>query len=103
MIPSRKLRVLLILFLSSSLSNGMSKVDSTVDPFAMGNKPRKFSLGGIVDCTTRAGKEERVAMEMALQDFYSNATQRPRLCVKDSKGDSFRAASSGENDMIQSL
>lgn len=102
MTPSRKLRVLLILFLSSSLSNGMSKVDS-VDPFAMGNKPRKFSLGGIVDCTTRAGKEERVAMEMALQDFYSNATQRPRLCAKDSKGDSFRAASSGENDMIQSL
>lgn len=103
MIPSRKLRVFLILFLSSSLSNGMSKVDSTVDPFAMGIKPRKFSLGGIVDCTTRAGKEERVAMEMALHDFYSNATQRPRLCVKDSKGDSFRAASSGENDMIQSL
>ena len=69
MIPSGKLRVLLILFLSSSLSNGMSKVDSTVDPFAMGNKPRKFSLGGIVDCTTLAGRERRESGHGDLHTF----------------------------------
>ncbi|KAJ6859222.1 hypothetical protein NC652_041492 [Populus alba x Populus x berolinensis] len=69
MIPSGKLRVLLILFLSSSLSNGMSTVDSTVAPFAMGNKPRKFSLGGIVDRTTRAGRGRRESGHGDLHTF----------------------------------
>ncbi|CAK7323978.1 unnamed protein product [Dovyalis caffra] len=80
--------------------DGMSKVDD-LKAFALENK--LMSLGGIVDCTTRAGKEEKVAMKMAIQDFYSNATQQPNLYVKDSKGDSIRAASSGETDMILSL
>ena len=57
-----------------------------------------LSLGAVVDYTTLAGKKEKVAMDMAIKDLYAHANHQnfPILHVENSRGDPFRAASSGE-------
>ena len=58
---------------------------------------KEFSLGGSVDDYSRAGKEEKVAMNMAKEHLFArDICQRPILPVKNSHGDSTQAASSGE-------
>ncbi|KAM7276874.1 hypothetical protein ACFE04_018740 [Oxalis oulophora] len=62
-----------------------------------------ISLGAIVNSKSRAGREEKIAMEIAIHDFNSNAYPiifRPfnvTLHVKNSHGDPLRAASSAKN------
>lgn len=57
----------------------------------------KFSFGAIVDYGSRAGKEEKVAIKMAIKDFYTHFIQPPTFHFKNSRGDPVQAASSGES------
>ncbi|XP_059661465.1 glutamate receptor 2.9-like [Cornus florida] len=51
----------------------------------------KGIIGAIVDYTSRIGKEERVAMEMAIDDFNSLTNQTLTLRVMNSQGETFQA------------
>ncbi|KAG5233319.1 glutamate receptor [Salix suchowensis] len=63
-----------------------------------GNHSDELSIGGIVDLTTHIGKEERAAMQVAIEDFFSGVDlNSPTLLVKDSRGDPTRAVSSAKN------
>ncbi|KAK2665833.1 hypothetical protein Ddye_004407 [Dipteronia dyeriana] len=59
---------------------------------------RFISLGAIVDDNSRAGKEEEVAMKMAVVDFFGHGRHRPTvlLHVKNSHGDPLQTASSAK-------
>ncbi|XP_010644368.1 glutamate receptor 2.7 [Vitis vinifera] len=48
------------------------------------------SIGVIVDYGSRVGKEEKVAMELAIDDFYNKTNQRLVLRLRDSQGDPLR-------------
>ena len=52
-------------------------------------------LGAIVDDSYRVGKEERVAIKMALQDFHQATNQSLTLHMKSSRGDPMKAALTG--------
>ncbi|KAL2472701.1 Glutamate receptor 2.7 [Forsythia ovata] len=54
-------------------------------------------LGAIVDCTSRVGKEERVAMEMAIEDLYKKKNQRFILHLKCSHNEPLHAATAARN------
>ncbi|KAF8391283.1 hypothetical protein HHK36_023585 [Tetracentron sinense] len=51
----------------------------------------KGSIGAIIDYSSRIGKEEKVAMEMAIEDFYNTTDHRRVLYVKDSRREPVRA------------
>lgn len=53
------------------------------------------NIGAIIDNCSRIGKEERVAMEMAMEDFYANNNQRFVLQIRHSKKDPMQAALAG--------
>ncbi|KAJ6763933.1 IONOTROPIC GLUTAMATE RECEPTOR [Salix purpurea] len=59
-----------------------------------GNHSEELRIGGIVDLTTHIGKEERAAMQVAIEDVFSDVDP---LLVKDSRGDPTRAVSSAKN------
>ena len=57
-------------------------------------------IGGVVDYTTRIGKEQKLAMEIALEDYINNFDSsitcfKLDLLIKDSQGNPARAAASG--------
>ena len=57
----------------------------------------ELSIGGIVDLTTHIGKEERAAMQVAIEDLFGDVDlNSPILHVRDSRGDPTRAVSSGQ-------
>lgn len=62
------------------------------------HKSGNLSLGAVADLTSLAGKQEGVAIQVAVNDFYDRARiqQYPNLYVENSRGDPIRAASSGE-------
>ncbi|KAF8391286.1 hypothetical protein HHK36_023588 [Tetracentron sinense] len=55
--------------------------------------PRRFkgSIGAIIDYSSHIGKEEKIAMEMAIEDFYNTTNHRPFLHVRDSRREPVRA------------
>ncbi|XP_058096307.1 glutamate receptor 2.7-like [Magnolia sinica] len=62
------------------------------------NSKRKHfigSIGAIIDSGTRAGKEERIAVEIAVEDLFHSASYNPVLHVRDSHGNPLRTASAG--------
>ncbi|KAJ6433513.1 hypothetical protein OIU84_017242 [Salix udensis] len=59
-----------------------------------GKHSEELSIGGIVDLTTHIGKEERAAMQVAIEDVFSDVDP---LLVKDSRGEPTRAVSSAKN------
>ncbi|KAB1216540.1 Glutamate receptor 2.1 [Morella rubra] len=61
------------------------------------HKSGNLSLGAVVDLTSLAGKQEGVAIQVAVNDFYARARiqQYPNLYVENSRGDPIRAGSSG--------
>ena len=62
-----------------------------------GKHSEELRIGGIVDLTTHIGKEERAAMQVAIEDLFSGVDLNiPTLLVKDSLGDPTRAVSSGQ-------
>ncbi|KAL6283571.1 hypothetical protein ACE6H2_014500 [Prunus campanulata] len=60
--------------------------DTTKDDGFMG------ILGAIVDNSSRIGKEESVAMQIAVEDFFNKSNQRLDLKIKNSQGDPLLAA-----------
>ncbi|KAL3508725.1 hypothetical protein ACH5RR_028126 [Cinchona calisaya] len=51
----------------------------------------KGTVGAIVDYSTRVGKEETVAMQMAVEDFYNLTKQQLLLIVKNLRGEAVQA------------
>ncbi|XP_077251171.1 glutamate receptor 2.5-like [Tasmannia lanceolata] len=52
----------------------------------------KESIGAVIDSTSRAGKEEKIAIEMAVEDFYKTTGNQLVLHLKDSLADPVQAA-----------
>ncbi|THG14455.1 hypothetical protein TEA_016302 [Camellia sinensis var. sinensis] len=59
------------------------------------NHVKKSIVGAIVDFSSRIGREEKVAMELAIDDFYFNTNISLILEVSDSGGDPIQAAHAG--------
>lgn len=51
-------------------------------------------IGGVIDYSTRMGKEQKIAMEMAVQDIYHSTCDKFDLLLQDSQGIPARAAAS---------
>ncbi|CAB4277407.1 unnamed protein product [Prunus armeniaca] len=49
------------------------------------NEPRMGIIGAIIDNSSRIGKEERVAIEMAVEDFHATGNQRLALHIRNSQ------------------
>lgn len=61
-------------------------------------KPQfKGTIGAIIDSTSRAGKQEKIAIEMAVEDFFNSTGHKPLLHVRDSQGRPVQAAWDGES------
>ncbi|KAL5841527.1 hypothetical protein ACOSQ3_012130 [Xanthoceras sorbifolium] len=62
-----------------------------------GDSYKLINIGAIIDVKSRVGKEEKVAMEIAVQDF-NNASQNYKLSLhfQDPERDPLRAASAAE-------
>ena len=58
----------------------------------------KGSIGAIVDYSSRIGKEEKVAMEMAIENFNSQYTDlHIDLLINSSQGEPIQAALAGKS------
>ena len=58
----------------------------------------KGSIGAILDYSSRIGKEEKVAMEMAIEEFISQySNQHIDLLINDSQGEPIQAALAGKS------
>ncbi|KAF6175246.1 hypothetical protein GIB67_030464 [Kingdonia uniflora] len=53
------------------------------------------SVGANIDYASRAGREEKIAMEMAVDNFYKSNGSKIMLKLVDSQGSATRAISSG--------
>lgn len=61
------------------------------------NEVENGIVGAILDCSSRVGKEERVAMEMAIEDVNKKQrNQRLIFRVKCSRGGPVQAAQAGK-------
>lgn len=56
----------------------------------------KLNLGAIIDNDSRAGREEKVAMQIAIEDFCVHSSHCPTLLVNDSQGDPIQTALLGK-------
>ncbi|KAI4333608.1 hypothetical protein L6164_018392 [Bauhinia variegata] len=67
----------------------------------------KGIIGAITDNSSRIGKEQIVAMKMALQDFYHRRNQTFVLHLRNSKGDPLQAAHAAKDlidkDKVQAI
>ncbi|KAA8523967.1 hypothetical protein F0562_010602 [Nyssa sinensis] len=67
----------------------------------------KGTVGAIVDYSSRIGKEEKLAMEMAIDDFYNYTNQSLILQLKNSQGDPIKAALAAkdliDNQQVQAI
>ncbi|KAJ1442428.1 Solute-binding protein family 3/N-terminal domain of MltF [Sesbania bispinosa] len=52
----------------------------------------KGIIGAILDCSSRIGQEQAVAMKMTLEDFYHYSNQSFSLYIRNSEGDPLQAA-----------
>ncbi|GMY31952.1 glutamate receptor 2.1 [Fagus crenata] len=52
----------------------------------------KRVIGAIIDSSSRIGKEQKVALQMAVEDFYEVSNQSLLLQIEDSHGEPVRAA-----------
>lgn len=54
-------------------------------------------IGGVINYSSRLGKEQKVAMEMAVEDYFrSSCSTQLTLQLEDSGGDSSRVASASK-------
>ena len=54
-------------------------------------------IGGVINYSSRLGKEQKVAMEMAVEDYFrSSCSKQLTLQLEDSGGDSSRVASASK-------
>lgn len=55
-----------------------------------------LSIGAVFDLTSHVGRQQKVAVEIAMESFYFGVSNRPRLHIKDSKGEPVLAFQSGK-------
>lgn len=94
--PSFTLILALILLLSQKATADHGRNIST----ALGTDNVRGIIGAIVDNSTRIGKEQKVAMEMAIEDVYERTNEIYDLHMKNSHGEPSRAALAGMNIYI---
>lgn len=58
---------------------------------------RKVGVGAILNYNSRAGKEGKIAMEMAMDDFSTHFLGGPLLHLRNSQGDPLQAVSAAKN------
>lgn len=61
------------------------------------NSSDAFVIGAIVDMSSRVGKEARVAMEIAIDDFTAKTNQNLTLYTTNSKGNIVQAIQEGNS------
>ncbi|KAK1568636.1 hypothetical protein Q3G72_026973 [Acer saccharum] len=88
----------LLLFLLISSNRATSNAEEDDGSERNQHNERFISLGAIVDYNSRAGKEEKVAMKIAVDDFFGHGGHRPTvlLRVKNSRGDPLQTAYSAK-------
>ena len=68
---------------------------------ASANERAKGIIGAIIDNSSRIGKEQTVAMNLALTDFFSYSNQNFDLQIRNSaQGDPLQAAFAGESQLF---
>nr|XP_004292814.2 PREDICTED: glutamate receptor 2.9-like isoform X1 [Fragaria vesca subsp. vesca]XP_011458929.1 PREDICTED: glutamate receptor 2.9-like isoform X1 [Fragaria vesca subsp. vesca]XP_011458930.1 PREDICTED: glutamate receptor 2.9-like isoform X1 [Fragaria vesca subsp. vesca] len=80
--------LVLLLLVSSSLANGRG--DNT-------QQHRVATIGAVVDFTSRVGKEQRIAMDLAIQDLLHSNCLTVNLDLRDSQGNSAKSTSAAIN------
>ena len=79
--------VIVLIFTQKARVNGSTNT--------AGNDNVMGVIGAIVDNSSRIGKEESVAMKMALEDFYVKFNQSLVLHIRDSQRQPIQAALEG--------
>uniref|UniRef100_A0A2N9I1J8 Ionotropic glutamate receptor C-terminal domain-containing protein n=1 Tax=Fagus sylvatica TaxID=28930 RepID=A0A2N9I1J8_FAGSY len=82
--PLCSILVLVFIFTHKATVNGSSNTT--------GNDKIIGVIGAIVDNSSRIGKEQSVAMKLALDDFYDKFNQSLILHIRDSQGEPIQAA-----------
>lgn len=80
--------VLLLLVGSAKASGRGNKCQITQQTIA--------GIGVVVDYSSRVGKEQKIAMKMAIQDLFHSTCARLDLHLKDSQGNSAGAIAGGK-------
>ena len=62
---------------------------------SMNNLVTLGGIGGVLDLSSRVGKEQKIAMELAVQDFYSSTCYNLPIHLKDLHGNFVHTASDG--------
>jgi len=83
------LHVLVLLLCLMSTALGKTTVDDGM------HVKMKGTIGVIADNNSRNGKEEIVAVKMAMEDFYHYSNQSFGLQIRDSHADPLQAALAG--------
>ncbi|KAG8377608.1 hypothetical protein BUALT_Bualt08G0050700 [Buddleja alternifolia] len=81
---------ILLLFLVESKSSSSSSISESSRP-KIKQHPVNISIGVVIDENSRVGKEQRIAMELAIRDFQGHCLNLI-LHFRDSHGSSSRAA-----------
>ncbi|KAJ4838990.1 hypothetical protein Tsubulata_048868, partial [Turnera subulata] len=95
---------LVFLFLLFVASKATEKGE-TYTPHCTFNHQRVLgSVGGVIDYSSRVGKEQRIAIEMAVQDFSNsnNCSKQLALWLEDSSGSLAKAASASKASLLSS-
>ena len=58
------------------------------------------SIGGVFYSSSRVGKEQKIAMELAIQDFHRSTCSKLLSDIRDSHGSSALAVSAGNMDFL---
>ncbi|KAJ0101036.1 hypothetical protein Patl1_04782 [Pistacia atlantica] len=74
-----------------------SPVEATANGSATEKGPVAGVVGAIVDQDSRIGKEAKIAMEMAIKDFYEKTNQRFHVRIVNSQNDPVQAAFAAKN------
>lgn len=81
-----------LLLTKSTTATSNMKVDHNC---SMNNLVILGGIGGVLDLSSRVGKEQKIAMELAVQDFYSLTCYNLPIHLKDLCGNSGHTASHG--------
>lgn len=82
-----------LLLTKSTIATSNMKVDHNC---SMNNLVILGGIGGVLDLSSREGKEQKIGMELAVQDFYSLTCYNLPLHLKDLRQNSGHTASDGK-------
>lgn len=69
----------------------------------LGKDHVKGTIGAILDPSSRIGKEQKVAMEMAIKDVFDKTNQSFDLQIKNSQREPVQAALAGKSKYVNSF